>query len=126
MTTLRSVVTEPMQWERLFLAGDAAHIMPPTGAKGLNLAFSDVHYLSYALIKFYKNNNTDDLKLYSKKALSRVFQTVRFSRWMTNLLHTPDKESYLERRLQLNELKELSTSHAAQKFLAENYVGLPY
>ena len=126
MTPLRSVVTEPMQWERLFLAGDAAHIMPPTGAKGLNLAFSDVHYLSNALIKFYKNNNADDLKLYSEKALSRVFQTVRFSQWMTNLLHTPSKENYLERDLQLNELKELSTSHSGQKVLAENYVGLPY
>ncbi len=115
-----------MQWERLFLAGDAAHIMPPTGAKGLNLAFSDVYYLSNALIKFYKNNNSDGLRLYSEKALSRVFQTVKFSRWMTNLLHTPSKENYLERGFQLNELTELSTSHCGQKVLAEHYVGLPY
>ncbi len=126
ITTLRSVVTEPMQWEQLFLAGDAAHIMPPTGAKGLNLAFSDIHYLSNALIKFYKTNNTEDLNLYSQRALSRVFQTVRFSQWMTNLLHTPRKENPLERDLQLIELKELSTSHSGQKVLAENYVGLPY
>ncbi len=126
LTVLRSIVIEPMQWEKLFLAGDAAHIMPPTGAKGLNLAFSDVYYLSSSLINFYKTGSSKELEQYSQRALSRVWQTVRFSHWMTNLLHTPNGEQTDERKFQLLELQELSNSLAAQKVLAENYVGVPY
>ncbi len=127
LTPLRSVVVEPMQWERLFLAGDAAHIMPPTGAKGLNLAFSDVYYLSDSLIKFYRTGSNQELQQYSERALSRVWRTVRFSQWMTSLLHTPPTDADpIERKLQLLELKELISSESAQKTLAENYVGTPY
>ncbi len=126
ITPLRSIVVEPMQWERLFLAGDAAHIMPPTGAKGLNLAFSDIYYLSNSLIDFYRTGSTSTLEKYSERALSRVWQTVRFSHWMTNLLHTTDEKKSVERQFQLLELQELSINLAAKKALAESYVGTPY
>ena len=125
-TGLRSIVVEPMQWERLFLAGDAAHIMPPTGAKGLNLAFSDIHYLANAFIDFYQKGSSNSLNQYSQRALARVWQTIQFSKWMTNLLHTPAKINSIERKLQLLELQELSASILARKALAESYVGVPY
>lgn len=126
LTALRSIVVEPMQWGRLFLAGDAAHIMPPTGAKGLNLAFSDVYYLSSSLINFYKTGSSKKLELYSEQALSRVWQTVRFSHWMTSLLHAPEGNNPITRKFQLLELEEIFTSLTAQRALAEGYVGVQY
>lgn len=123
---LRSFVSEPLSYGRLFLAGDAAHIVPPTGAKGLNLAASDVHYLSEALIKFYKQNDETDLKAYSEVALKRIWKAMRFSWWMTTLLHKfPENEGFGD-RIQRTELEYLVSSKAAQTALAENYVGLPY
>ncbi|MEA3192253.1 MAG: p-hydroxybenzoate 3-monooxygenase [Betaproteobacteria bacterium] len=123
---LRSFVAEPLSFGRLFLAGDAAHIVPPTGAKGLNLAASDVHYLSQALISFYKNDSAVELKNYSAKALARVWKAERFSWWLTKLLHLFPEEGQFGRRMQLAELEYLAGSRAAQLALAENYVGLPY
>jgi len=123
---LRSFVAEPMRFGRLFLAGDAAHIVPPTGAKGLNLAASDVHYLSEALIEHYRDKANAGLDHYSQRALARVWKAERFSWWMTSLLHRfPDQTSF-ERRMQESELAYLAGSQAAQASLAENYVGLPY
>jgi len=122
---LRSFVAEPMRFERLLLAGDAAHIVPPTGAKGLNLAFSDVTYLSRALIDFYSTGNTKLLDEYSDTALDRVWKAVRFSWWMTTLLHRFHEEGEIGQKIQETELKYLSESRAAQTALAENYVGLP-
>ena len=123
---LRSFVCEPMQWGNLFLVGDAAHIVPPTGAKGLNLAFSDVNYISTALLDFYTNGNADLLSEYSETALKRVWKTVRFSWWMTNLLHTFPNASNFDRRIQLSEYEYLRQSERGQASLAENYIGLPY
>ena len=100
--------------------------MPPTGAKGLNLAFSDVFYLSEALIKYYKEGRETDLEHYSDRSLSRVWQTVSFSTWMTKLLHSPLNDNPFEKRIQLTELRNLAVSEAAQKQLAENYVGLTF
>ena len=123
---LRSFVAEPMSYGRLFLAGDAAHIVPPTGAKGLNLAASDVQYLSRALIEFYKAGAVDGLDGYSAKALARVWKGERFSWWFTTLTHRfPDTDAFA-RRVQQAEMDYLRTSHAAQTVLAENYVGLPF
>jgi len=122
---LRSFVAEPMSFGRLFLAGDAAHIVPPTGAKGLNLAASDVHYLSQALITHYKGDESL-LKKYSSQALARVWKAERFSWWMTKLLHKFPEEGDFGRRMQLAELEYIAGSRAAQTALAENYVGLPY
>jgi p-hydroxybenzoate 3-monooxygenase len=122
---LRSFVAEPLAFGRLFLAGDAAHIVPPTGAKGLNLAASDVHYLSSAFIDFYKGNE-EGLKNYSTRALARVWKAERFSWWLTKLLHLFPEEGQFGRRMQLAELEYLAGSRAAQLALAENYVGLPY
>jgi p-hydroxybenzoate 3-monooxygenase len=123
---LRSFVAEPMRWGRLFLVGDAAHIVPPTGAKGLNLAISDVHYLSEGLIAFYRDKVVDGLDNYSERALARVWKSVRFSWWMTTSLHRfPDQTSF-DQRIQESELEYLESSVAAQSVLAENYVGLPY
>ena len=123
---LRSFVCEPIQWGKLFLVGDAAHIVPPTGAKGLNLAFSDVYYISEALIHFYNKNNDNLLINYSQTALKRIWKTVRFSWWMTNLLHTYPSSTDFEKKLQLSEIEHLASSEKAQASLAENYVGLPY
>jgi p-hydroxybenzoate 3-monooxygenase len=123
---LRSFVAEPLRFGRLFLAGDAGHIVPPTGAKGLNLAASDVHYLSEALIGFYQNRSSDDLERYSSRALARVWKAERFSWWMTKLLHRFPEEGDFGRRMQAAELEYIAGSTAAQTALAENYVGLPY
>lgn len=123
---LRSFVAEPMSWGRLFLAGDAAHIVPPTGAKGLNLAASDVHYLAEALTGFYANGAADGLTGYSAKALARVWKAERFSWWFTGLTHRfPDTDDF-SRRMQRAEIDYIVGSHAAQVTVAENYVGLPY
>lgn len=123
---LRSFVAEPMRFGRLFLAGDAAHIVPPTGAKGLNLAASDVHYLSEALIEHYVERSDAGLRAYSARALARVWKAERFSWWMTAILHRfPDQGAFGE-RIQRAELDYLAGSAAAQASLAENYVGLPY
>ena len=123
---LRSFVAEPLRWGRLFLAGDAAHIVPPTGAKGLNLAASDIHYLSSALIDWYKRGDDGGLKNYSARALARVWKAERFSWWMTSLLHRfPENEGFGD-RIQRAEFDYLMSSKAAQTALAENYVGLPY
>jgi p-hydroxybenzoate 3-monooxygenase len=123
---LRSFVAEPMRFGRMFLAGDAAHIVPPTGAKGLNLAASDVHYLSRALREYYHEKSSAGIDAYSAKALARVWKAVRFSWWMTSMLHRfPDTEGF-GARIQLAELGYLVSSKAATASLSENYVGLPY
>ena len=122
---LRSFVCEPMRHGRLFLAGDAAHIVPPTGAKGLNLAASDVNFLAGGLIDFYGKGATDGLDAYSQKALARVWKAERFSWWFTGLTHRfPDMDPFA-RKMQLAELDYIRASRAAQTTLAENYVGLP-
>jgi len=123
---LRSFVAEPMRFGRLFLAGDAAHIVPPTGAKGLNLAASDVHYLSHALREFYAEKSAAGIDDYSRRALARVWKAERFSWWMTSMLHRfPDTDAF-SARIQLAELNYLVSSKAATEALSENYVGLPY
>ena len=126
ITPMRSFVTEPMQYGNLFLAGDAAHIVPPTGAKGLNLALSDIFYLSNALIAFYDTGSKKELDYYSKTALSRVWKTERFSWWMTSMLHKSAETDTFENRIRLAELEYLLSSEAALTSLAENYTGLPY
>jgi p-hydroxybenzoate 3-monooxygenase len=123
---LRSFVSEPMRWGRLFLAGDAAHIVPPTGAKGLNLAASDVHYLSRAFVARYKGGSEDLLDAYSATALARVWKAERFSWWMTSMLHKFHEPGSFEARMQIAELEYLMGSRAARTSLAENYVGLPF
>lgn len=125
ITPLHSFVAEPMRFGRLFLAGDAAHIVPPTGAKGLNLAASDVYYLARALLAYYKEKRTDLLDRYSDTALRRVWKAVRFSWWYTSLLHKFDDDP-MSRRLQISELDYLTASDAGQTMFAENYVGLPF
>jgi p-hydroxybenzoate 3-monooxygenase len=123
---LRSFVAEPMSYGRLFLAGDAAHIVPPTGARGLNSAGSDIYYLYHAMLAHYQNDDDSGLQGYSAKALARIWKAQRFSWWMTMLLHRfPDRSEY-EDRLQQTELKYLLSSETAQRLLAENYVGLPF
>ncbi|MEY3468324.1 MAG: p-hydroxybenzoate hydroxylase [Pseudomonadota bacterium] len=123
---LRSYVAEPMRYGNLFLAGDAAHIVPPTGARGLNTAGSDIYYLYSGLVDFYKNNDATGLEQYSEKALARVWKAQRFSWWMTTMLHTfPDTPDY-EQKLKETDLSYLFSSDAALSSLAENYVGLPY
>ena len=123
---LRSFVAEPMRYGRLFLAGDAAHIVPPTGARGLNSAASDIYYLYHALIDHYRKGDDSGLDGYSQKALARVWKAQRFSWWMTMLLHRfPDRLSYDE-RLQETEMSYLFSSETAQRLVAENYVGLPF
>lgn len=123
---LRSFVCEPMNWNNLFLVGDAAHIVPPTGAKGLNLAVSDVYYLFNGLKKHYLFNDDKDLKNYSTKALSRVWKAIRFSWWMTTTFHKFPEQTSFDQRIQDSELEYLENSIASQKVLAENYVGLPF
>ncbi len=121
---LRSFVVEPMRHGRLFLAGDAAHIVPPTGAKGLNLAAADVHYLSEALTRFYATGTTDGLDAYSATALARVWKAERFSWWFTGLTHRFPDATPFDRKMQLAELDYLRTSVPYQMAVAENYVGL--
>ena len=122
---LRSFVSEPMRWGRLFLAGDAAHIVPPTGAKGLNLAASDVGILADSLIAWQRDGRTDLLDSYSARALSRVWKAERFSWWFTGITHRfPDMDPFA-RKMQLAELDYIRGSEAAQRAIAENYVGLP-
>lgn len=123
---LRSFVTEPMRWGRLFLCGDAAHIVPPTGAKGLNTAASDVHYLFEGLRQFYENNSTEGIDSYSRKALARVWKAERFSWWFSSLLHRYPDQSDFDLKMQHAEIDFLRGNEAAQKAMAENYVGLPY
>jgi p-hydroxybenzoate 3-monooxygenase len=123
---LRSFVAEPMRFGRMFLAGDAAHIVPPTGAKGLNLAASDAHYLALALGEHYDDKSSAGIDHYSDKALARVWKAVRFSWWMTSMLHKFPDTGTFGARIQLAELDYVTHSEAAMTSLAENYVGLPY
>lgn len=127
---LRSFVCETMRYGNMFLVGDAAHIVPPTGAKGLNSAASDVYYLSQGLIEYYENGNTAGLEQYTEKALSRVWKAERFSWWMTSLLHDLPKAEgetgAFTTKMQKAELDYIFGSEAALKSLAENYIGLPY
>ena len=123
---LRSFVTEPMRWGRLFLCGDAAHIVPPTGAKGLNTAASDVYYLYHAFRDFYENGTNDGIDTYSQKALARVWKAERFSWWFSSLMHRYPDQSDFDLKMQIAELEFLRSNNAAQKAMAENYVGLPY
>ncbi len=127
VTGMRSFVAEPMQFGRLFLAGDAAHIVPPTGAKGLNLAAADVYVLSQAMAEFYKSGNESQLGQYSSTCLRRVWRAQRFSWWMTSMLHVFGfgDDTAFDRRRQLAELDYLTSSRAAMTSLAENYVGFP-
>ena len=123
---LRSFVAEPMRYGKLFLAGDAAHIVPPTGAKGLNLAASDVYYLWQALVEFYADGSRAGIEAYSERALRRVWKAERFSWWMTSILHCFPEGSGFDQKIQRAELEYLVSSRAAMTALAENYVGLPY
>jgi p-hydroxybenzoate 3-monooxygenase len=123
---LRSFVAEPMRFGRMFLAGDAAHIVPPTGAKGLNLAASDAHYLALAFREYYDEKSADGIDAYSGRALARVWKAVRFSWWMTSMLHKFPDNGAFGARIQLAELDYVVNSKAAAASLAENYVGLPY
>ncbi|MEV4468548.1 4-hydroxybenzoate 3-monooxygenase [Nonomuraea sp. NPDC049504] len=126
ITPMRSFVVEPMQYGRLYLAGDAAHIVPPTGAKGLNLAVADVRVLTEALAAYFKDGTTDLLDGYSQACLKRVWRAQHFSYWMTTLLHTFDEDDAYARRLQLSYLDYVTSSEAAATTLAENYVGFPF
>ncbi|MFG1956706.1 4-hydroxybenzoate 3-monooxygenase [Nonomuraea sp. NPDC049028] len=125
VTPMRAFVAEPMQYGRLYLAGDAAHIVPPTGAKGLNLAVADVRVLTEALHRFFSTGSADLLDAYSESCLKRVWRAQHFSWWMTTLLHTFDSDDDYGRRLQLSYLDYVTSSEAAATTLAENYVGLP-
>jgi p-hydroxybenzoate 3-monooxygenase len=125
VTPMRSFVTEPMNTGRLYLAGDAAHIVPPTGAKGMNLAIADVQVLSRALESFYRTGRTEGLRGYSATCLERVWKVQRFSWWMTALLHRFESDNAFDKRRQLAELEYIVSSRAAAQTLAENYVGLP-
>src|ERR1700751_731996 len=125
VTGMRSFVVEPMQCSKLFLAGDAAHIVPPTGAKGLNLAVADVRVLARALAEYYSHGRRDLLDSYSQTCLRRVWKVQRFSWWMTSMLHRFEDENAFDHRRQLAELDYVTSSRAAAQTLAENYVGLP-
>ncbi|MEU0484403.1 4-hydroxybenzoate 3-monooxygenase [Streptosporangium sp. NPDC006013] len=126
MSAMRSFVAEPMRHGNLYLAGDAAHIVPPTGAKGLNLAVADVRLLTAALAEFYATGSNDLLDAYSDSCLKRVWRAQHFSWWMTTLLHTFDADDPYGRRLQTSHLDYVTSSEAAATTLAENYVGLPF
>ena len=126
ITPMRSFVVEPMQCGRLFLAGDAAHIVPPTGAKGMNLAVADVRNLTEAIAVFYRTGATALLDGYSARCLRRVWKAQRFSWWMTTMLHRNPDDTPFDRRRQLAELDYVTSSQAAMRSLAENYVGLPF
>lgn len=123
---LRSYVAEPMRWGRLFLCGDAAHIVPPTGAKGLNTAASDVHYLYNGLRQYYEEKDNEGIDRYSERALARVWKAERFSWWFSTLLHRFPDQSAFDGKMQVADLEFLRTNEAAQTAFAENYVGLPY
>ncbi len=125
ITDMRSFAVEPMQYGRLFLAGDAAHIVPPTGAKGMNLAIADVRVLARALTAFYKDHRSDLLADYTRVCLRRVWKVQRFSWWMTQLLHRFEDDSAFDRRRQLAEIDYITSSRAGAMTWAENYVGLP-
>ncbi|MFK3984701.1 4-hydroxybenzoate 3-monooxygenase [Micromonospora sp. NPDC050397] len=125
ITPMRSLVVEPMRWQRLFLAGDAVHIVPPTGAKGMNLALADVALLGAAFADWYAHGRTELLDDYSPTALRRVWRAQHFSWWMTSMLHRLDGHDPYEARLQLSTLRYLATSRSYATSLAENYVGLP-
>jgi p-hydroxybenzoate 3-monooxygenase len=122
---LRSFVVEPLRFGNMFLAGDAGHIVPPTGAKGLNLAASDIFYLSRALIAYYGEKRTDLLDRYSAAALRRVWKAVRFSWWFTEMMHRFENDP-IKHRLQVAELDYLTGSEAGRMVMSENYVGLPF
>jgi p-hydroxybenzoate 3-monooxygenase len=122
---MRSFVTEPMQCGRLFLAGDAAHIVPPTGAKGLNLAMADIWRLSGAIVDYYESGREELLARYSEDCLRHVWRVQQFSWWMTSLLHKPRAGDPFDDRRQLAELEYVTSSRAAMTSLAENYVGWP-
>ena len=123
---LRSFVCEPLSHQRIFIAGDAGHIVPPTGAKGLNLAFSDIFYLSNALVQYFSKNDESELTGYSDRALARIWKAERFSWWMTSLLHKFDEEDRFAEKMRRAEFQFLCESPDFQRALAENYVGLPY
>ncbi len=123
---LRSFVSEPLSWGKLFLVGDAAHIVPPTGAKGLNLAVSDVHYLSEALIKAFGSGDHVALESYSDRALSRIWRAMRFSWFMTTMLHHFEGEDSFAAEMRRATFDHLVNSETARRDLAENYVGLPF
>lgn len=123
---LRSFVTEPMRWGRLFLCGDAAHIVPPTGAKGLNTAAGDIHYLFNGLAQYYASGETEGIDQYSEQALARVWKAVRFSWSLTSMLHRFPDQSDFDLKMQIAEVSFLKANQHAQTVLAENYVGLPY
>jgi p-hydroxybenzoate 3-monooxygenase len=125
VTQMRSWVSEPMRYGRLFLAGDATHIVPPTGAKGMNLAIADVNVLARAFGEYYENGSTELLDRYSEVCLRRVWKAERFSWWMTTMLHRFEEKTPFEQRLQLAELDYVTGSRAGAESLAENYVGLP-
>jgi p-hydroxybenzoate 3-monooxygenase len=124
VTGMRSYVCEPMRYGRLFIAGDAAHIVPPTGAKGLNLALHDVRVLAEALSDWYGSGSATGLNAYSDTALRRVWRAEHFSWWMTQMLHRPEDGDAFDLKLQLSQLRYVASSHAAATALAENYVGL--
>jgi len=126
VTPMRSWVTEPMQHGRLFLAGDAAHIVPPTGAKGMNLAMADVRVLARAMEAFFTKNDQDALSRYSETCLRRIWKAQRFSWWMTSLMHRFSDHSPFDTRRQLAELDYVTSSRAGAQTIAENYVGLPF
>lgn len=123
---LRSFVTEPMRWGRLFLCGDAAHIVPPTGAKGLNTAASDIHYLYTGLVQFYQSGDSAGIDSYSDKALARIWKAERFSWWMTTLLHRFPDQNAFDLKIQLADIEFLRSNRDAQSVMAQNYIGLPY
>jgi p-hydroxybenzoate 3-monooxygenase len=120
------LVTQPMQYGRLFLAGDSAHVVPPTGAKGLNLAAADVRILAEAITEFYKSGATEKLDRYSETALRRVWKATRFSWWMTSMLHRFPGGDAFQHRIQVAELDYVTSSRIGAASLAENYVGLPF
>jgi p-hydroxybenzoate 3-monooxygenase len=126
ITPMRSYVTEPMRYGRLFLAGDAAHIVPPTGAKGMNLAMADVRRLSEAFARFYRSHASELLDAYSDTCLRRVWKAQRFSWWMTQMLHLDPTHSAFDRRRQMAEIDYVTSSETGARSLAENYVGLPF
>jgi p-hydroxybenzoate 3-monooxygenase len=126
VTGMRSFVVEPMRFGRLFLAGDAAHIVPPTGAKGLNLAMADVYRLATALAELYRSGREHLMDVYSERALQRTWRAQRFSWWMTSMLHRSDSDNAFDHRRQLAELEYLVSSRAAMTSLAESYTGTPF